>query len=111
MVSQSQNTASESLGIEPLLTAQDLAKLMVVSQTTVYELVSAGQLPCIRIGARGGRYRFARADVDAYLSKQRVGATSGDPMTLKAGERLLSGSRPATTSGGLSLLRQAGYKG
>jgi excisionase family DNA binding protein len=42
--------------MSPLLRVEDVASLLQISPSTVYELTAAGKLHHIRIGARGKRY-------------------------------------------------------
>ena len=49
-----------------LLTVQEVAGIMRVSNMTVYRLIRAGDLRAARVG-RG--YRIRAGDVDAYLSR------------------------------------------
>ncbi|MCX4754284.1 helix-turn-helix domain-containing protein [Kitasatospora purpeofusca] len=54
--------------IQPvLLTAEDVAKMMRIGRSTVYELLSGGELASIKIG-RSRRIR--PADVHAYIERQ-----------------------------------------
>jgi excisionase family DNA binding protein len=55
-------------GQKELLTVKDLAKLLVVSERTIYNKVSAGNFPIrpIRIGRRLLRWR--RHDIDEYIA-------------------------------------------
>lgn len=54
-----------------LLTARDVATLLCVPVSTVYEL-TRGRLPCLRIGRA---VRFSREDLEAHLAAYR--GTSG----------------------------------
>lgn len=47
------------------LTVAEVAKLMRVSNMTVYRLISAGDLPAVRVGRS---YRIREDDVDRYLT-------------------------------------------
>ena len=49
-----------------LLTVQEVAGIMRVSNMTVYRLIRAGELRSARVG-RG--YRIRESDVEAYLSR------------------------------------------
>ena len=49
-----------------LLTVQEVAAIMRVSNMTVYRLIRAGELRSARVG-RG--YRIRESDVEAYLSR------------------------------------------
>lgn len=56
------------------LTAQDVADILRIAKNTVYELVKRGELRCYRVGSK---FRFDRADVDAYKAAARgAGASS-----------------------------------
>lgn len=54
-----------------LLTVNEVASILRVSNMTVYRLVKSGQIPAIRVGKN---YRIKESDVNEYLSKgiQRV---------------------------------------
>jgi excisionase family DNA binding protein len=54
---------------EPLLTVGEVARLMRVSNMTVYRLIKSGQLGAIRVGKN---YRLRRRDIERYLSKRAV---------------------------------------
>ena len=87
--------------IPNLLTAREVAVLLKVSQTTVYDMASSGQLPYVRVGVKGGRYRFQQADIEAYLSGNRV-ASKPAPQRRRSQPRNMNG---------FDLLRAAGWKG
>ena len=54
---------------ESLLTVAEVAKVMRVSNMTVYRLIKSGQLSAIRVGKN---YRIRRADMDRYLTDRAV---------------------------------------
>jgi excisionase family DNA binding protein len=54
---------------ESLLTVAEVAKVMRVSNMTVYRLIKSGQLSAIRVGKN---YRIRRADMDRYLTERAV---------------------------------------
>lgn len=56
---------------EPLLTADEAARLLRVPRSTLYELVRSRGLPHIRIGARG--LRFTRSDLDEWIAENTYG--------------------------------------
>jgi excisionase family DNA binding protein len=60
--------ADEVVGLETLLTINDVARVLGVSRATVYELTRVGELVPIRVGQRA---RFEPADVRAYLERHR----------------------------------------
>jgi excisionase family DNA binding protein len=47
------------------VTVGEVARQLRVSNMTVYRLISAGELPAVRIGKS---YRLREEDVDAYLT-------------------------------------------
>jgi excisionase family DNA binding protein len=49
-----------------LLTVNEVAKILRVSNMTVYRLVKSRQLPAIRVGKN---YRIKENDVDRYLNR------------------------------------------
>ncbi len=53
---------------EPLLTPDDVATLLGIKRSTVYELTRTGRIPSLRIGRA---VRFLRADLEAWLDEQR----------------------------------------
>ncbi len=56
---------------EPLLTADEAARLLHVPRSTLYELVRSRGLPHIRIGERG--LRFTRSDLDGWIAENTYG--------------------------------------
>ena len=49
-----------------LLTVNEVAELMRVSNMTIYRLIKAGEINATRVGRS---YRLRQGDVDAYLTK------------------------------------------
>jgi excisionase family DNA binding protein len=56
---------------EPLMTADDAARLLHVPRSTLYELVRSRGLPHVRIGDRG--LRFTRSDLEGWVSEHTYG--------------------------------------
>lgn len=52
---------------EPLLDANEAARLLHVPRSTLYELVRSRGLPHVRIGRRG--LRFTRADLARWIGE------------------------------------------
>jgi len=52
-------------GTSAYVTVGEVARQLRVSNMTVYRLISAGELPALRIGRS---YRLRTEDVDAYLA-------------------------------------------
>ena len=55
----------------PLLTVREVAEVLRVSPSLVYQLVEANKLACHRIGSRNGAIRISPADLDEYLAQCR----------------------------------------
>jgi len=56
---------------EPLLDADEAARLLRVPRSTLYELVRSRGLPHVRIGRRG--LRFTRADLARWIGENSYG--------------------------------------
>lgn len=56
---------------EPLMTADEAARLLHVRRSTVYELVRSRGLPHVRIGERG--LRFTRSDLGTWIAENSYG--------------------------------------
>lgn len=54
-----------------LLTVQEVAGLLRVSQSLVYQLVDAGRIACHRIGIGRGAIRVSREEVIRFLATSR----------------------------------------
>jgi excisionase family DNA binding protein len=66
------NGASNRLSpSDPLLTADEAARLLHVPRSTLYELVRSRGLPHIRIGERG--LRFTRSGLDEWIAENTYG--------------------------------------
>ena len=55
--------------MEKLLSLEEVAEIFGLEYKTVYRLVKTGELPCARIGRV---YRVNRADLEAYLERQKM---------------------------------------
>jgi excisionase family DNA binding protein len=52
------------------LTTAQVTSLLQITPATLYRLVRAGTMPAVRVG---GQWRFRRADLEAWLTRGRVG--------------------------------------
>lgn len=59
---------------ESLLTVDEVASLMRVSNMTVYRLIKSAQLPALKVGKN---YRIRESDVEQYLTDRAVGGIPG----------------------------------
>ena len=61
---------------EPLMTADEAARLLRVPRSTLYELVRSRGLPHIRVGRA---LRFTRADLGIWLAANSHGRGASNP--------------------------------
>lgn len=54
-----------------LLSIKDLEHLFGVSRQTVCRMISQKLLHGIKVGGRGGRWRFPRAEIERYIQQQK----------------------------------------
>lgn len=73
-----------------LLTLQEAADILRIS-TDSMRRVSAGELPRFRVGPHGGRLKYRREDIDAYIESRREGeaGTASLATCLATGYRLV----------------------
>lgn len=64
---------------EPLITAEDVARLLNVKPSTVYDAVARGRIPAVRLweGTRRPLLRFRRRDIDRLI-RERIVSPSQD---------------------------------
>lgn len=51
-----------------LMTLQKVAKHLQISETTLYKLARAGNIPAIKVG---NQWRFKKEDIDEWLEEQK----------------------------------------
>ncbi len=54
--------------METLMTLEEVARFLRLSNDTVYRLVNAGKLPASKVG---DQWRFRKEDVDAWFEKNK----------------------------------------
>ena len=64
--------------MEDLLRPTEVARLLGVSRTWLYDAAKAGRLPSVRIGGPGGPLRFVPEDLDRWLDEARAAWRPGD---------------------------------
>lgn len=62
---------SDEVLAQPLLDADEAARLLHVPRSTLYELVRSRGLPHVRIGERG--LRFTRPDLEEWIAGHTYG--------------------------------------
>ena len=73
-----------------LLNIKEAAALLKVSEASLRRWTNAGQLACLRLGAKRER-RFRREDLMAFLENRDAGATPAAPATARPAEVVLEG--------------------
>jgi excisionase family DNA binding protein len=66
------NELTSSVGAEALLTVRDVAEILRLSESCVYTMIAAGQLPHLRVGNGRGSIRFRRDEIDRFLDGCRT---------------------------------------
>jgi excisionase family DNA binding protein len=62
---------------EPLLRPTEVARMLKVSRTWLYDAARTGRIPSVRIGGPHGPVRFVREDLDRWLAQERAAWTPG----------------------------------
>lgn len=70
------NYENQRRGIVSCLTTEEVLDYLNVTPRTIYRLIRTGELPAIRIGRQ---WRFRRADLDAFVDRQRASSGSAAP--------------------------------
>jgi excisionase family DNA binding protein len=55
--------------MEKLLTIEQIAEKLQISDTTLYKLARSGKIPAIKVG---NQWRFKMEDIDRWLESQKV---------------------------------------
>ena len=55
-----------------LLKVSEVAEILRLGESTVYDLVSKGKIAGFRIGLANGGIRIAQEDLDRYLASSRI---------------------------------------
>ena len=58
--------------LEAFLTTDEVLGYLNTTPRTIYRLIKTGELPALRIGRQ---WRFRRADLDAWIDRQRTAAS------------------------------------
>jgi excisionase family DNA binding protein len=68
-----------------LLRPMDVARILGVSRSWLYEAAKDGRIPCVRLGGEDGPLRFLEADLAAWLEQARSGwlPTDRGPRTVR----------------------------
>ena len=60
-------------GIEPLLSIEDVAEVLRISESGVYRLIRREELCCVKVG---GRTLFEPSELRAFIADKRRGAAA-----------------------------------
>jgi excisionase family DNA binding protein len=66
------------VSLEPMLTAAELADLLSFSAGTIVDWSERGEIPSFKVG---GRLRFRKSEVAAWLEEQRKGPGAGEEVS------------------------------
>lgn len=61
------NTMLSSRAENAIMTIGEVADYLKVTERTIYRLAGAKQIPAFKVG---GSWRFSRADIDGWISRQ-----------------------------------------
>ena len=59
--------------IEPLLKPTEMARLLAVSRSWLYEAVARGEVPHVRLGSPTGPLRFRERDLEELIERYARG--------------------------------------
>ena len=61
---------------EPLMTAEEVARLLNVKPSTVYDAAARGRIPAVRLwqGSRRCLLRFKRSDIEKLIDERTMSA-------------------------------------
>lgn len=63
--------------IEELMKPSEVALMLRVSRSWVYDAAADGRLPAVRLGGPDGPLRFVRDDIEHWLESARAAWTPG----------------------------------
>jgi excisionase family DNA binding protein len=61
-----------------LLRPSEVARMLGVSRSWLYEAAKDRRIPCVRLGGNDGPLRFVEADLVAWLERARAGWLPGE---------------------------------
>jgi excisionase family DNA binding protein len=77
--------------MDELLRPADVARMLGVSRTWLYDAAKDGRIPSVRIGGPGGPVRFVREDLERWLDEARAAWRPGrSPVLMERTGRRIS---------------------
>jgi excisionase family DNA binding protein len=64
--------------LEELLKPSEVARMLGVSRTWLYEAAKRGRVPCVRLAGADGPVRFVESDLIEWLERARAGWLPGE---------------------------------
>jgi len=72
--------------VEKIITAKELAQFLKLSESTIYKLVSSGEIPGFKVG---DSWRFELEEIQTLIREsKKIGKTQRDPVEEKEARRL-----------------------
>jgi len=72
--------------VEKIITAKELAQFLKLSESTIYKLVSSGEIPGFKVG---DSWRFELEEIQTLIREsKKIGKTRRDPVEEKEARRL-----------------------
>jgi excisionase family DNA binding protein len=102
---------SENQPIPTFLTVKEVAARLGLSLTAVYALCEAGELPCHRVGLKGGRVRIPEDALAEYLERSKIEAPATVHVVTEASVAAPKKRRRRLQAVGFPNLRAAGWDG
>ncbi len=91
---------SNQLAPGDLLTAHQALTLLPVGKSTLFRLIDAGEISCVRVGsvgARRGRVLIPRAALEEFVERRHTGATGRTVAPVNANDILANVRRRGST--------------
>lgn len=63
---------------KPLYTAKQVAQILLINVSTVYELMNTGQLPYLILGKGNGTRKIRGSDLERFIETQKPAEPQGE---------------------------------
>ena len=78
LVTRDEQRPSAGPALGELLKPSQVARMLGVSRTWLYDAAKDGRVPCVRLGGPLGPVRFVESDLVAWLERARAGWRPGE---------------------------------